>query len=224
MIENATYYDTAASRFEKSPKLASVYDLVSIVIGNGSSHTVNEFMETYVGGDGSRCLIEDVDYHDLLSIPGIGKAKAIRLCASIELGRRLASLKNKRDAPKLNDSEKVFRYFYESLRHENQEHFIACFMNTSFNLLGYKEISMGSICGATIDLAETLRWALRYKAVSIVLVHNHPSGQTDPSDEDKKLTKSFVNAAKAIDVHVADHVIIGDSGYYSFQSSGLLNT
>ena len=124
MIENATYYDTATSRFEKSPKLASVYDLVSIVI-NGSSHTVNEFMETYVGGDGSRCLIEDVDYHDLLSIPGIGKAKAIRLCASIELGRRLASLKNKRDAPKLNDSEKVFRYFYESLRHENQEHFIA---------------------------------------------------------------------------------------------------
>ena len=83
---------------------------------------------------------------------------------------------------------------------------------------------MGSICGATIDLAETLRWALRYKAVSIVLVHNHPSGQTDPSDEDKKLTKSFVNAAKAIDVHVADHVIIGDAGYYSFQSSGLLNT
>lgn len=84
-------------------------------------------------------------------------------------------------------------------------------------LLGWKEITKGNVSAAPIDIQEALKWGIRYKARGLILVHNHPSGDPEPSDEDIAVTKAFVKAARILDMEVLDHVIIGDGIFVSLR-------
>ena len=225
---NTTYnYDRPFETFELSPKLASMTDLVSIILGTGTKDRpapliAKEVAETYFYGQGetSQTQLEDINYMDLTSIPGIGKKKAIQICAAVELGRRLASQFNKRRQANFSDPEKVARYFMEKLRHESQEHLYAAYTNTKNRLLGYKEIGVGNINSAPVDVKEIMKWAIRYKAVGIIILHNHPSGDPEPSKEDGDVTRKVAAAAKLIDCDLLDHIVIGDGVFVSFKERG----
>ena len=110
----------------------------------------------------------------------------------------------------------------KQLRNETQEHFFAAFVNVKCRLLGYREISIGGLDAVPVDVKEIMRWAIRYKAHGIILIHNHPSGFSDPSEEDIEITKSIAKAAKFIDCEVLDHVIIGDGFYSSLHDKGII--
>ena len=207
---------------KENPKNASFNDLLAVVVGGVNSvksmNVVNEtalkYMEPLGGSD-------NLNYLDLLEIPGMTENKALKICAAVEMGRRLAGRCDKEKMENFSAPGKVADFFMEKLRHENQEHFIAAYVNVRNRLLGWKEITKGNINAAPIDIKETLRWGIRYKSPGIILVHNHPSGDPEPSDEDIAITKAFVPAARLLDIEVLDHVIIGDGTFVSLHEGGV---
>lgn len=212
-------------RFASDPRGASMADLVAILLRTGMKGcSVLELARKVTRrlGEGGVNWYEDLDYRDLEEIPGIGRDKAITICAAIELGRRLTSYHDKRRLERLNEPEKVARFFMERLRHETQEHFYVCYLNVKNRFLGEREISVGSLTSAPVDMKEALKWAIRYKAAGLILLHNHPSGYPEPSTEDIDLTKKFARAAKILDMTVIDHIVIGDGIYVSLHERGIV--
>lgn len=226
LIKEMRSEDKPRERFAESPSNASLTDLVAILLRTGRhGHSVLEIagdvvknLEMTAGGSG----FDDLNWRDLTDIQGIGKDKAVTICAAIELGRRLSTLYNKQQLPHFDNPEAVSSYFMEKLRHENQEHFLVCFVNAKNKLLGYKEINIGNMNAASVDIKEGMRWALRYKAYNIILLHNHPSGDPEPSRADIHVTKSFSEAAKLLDMSVLDHIIIGDGVFVSLSERGYI--
>ncbi len=247
LIKEMRSEDKPRERFQASPDQVTLTDLVAILLRTGrQGHSVMELaqdvlkeIEDRAGANG----FSDLHWRDLTTINGIGPDKAVTICAAVELGRRLATkyektnkavticaavelgrrLATKYEKTKLPDfsmPENVADYFMEKLRHETQEHFLVCFLNVKNKLLGYKEISIGSLSAAPVDIKEAMKWAIRYKASGLILVHNHPSGYPEPSPEDIELTRTFAAAAKLLDMEVLDHVIIGDGIYVSLEERG----
>lgn len=224
LIKEMRKEDKPRERFAEAPKKASLTDLVAILLRTGrpgcsvmelAGEVVNQIvLSAEING------FDDLDWRDLTIIKGIGPDKAVTICAAVELGRRLATVCKKTSLSHFGSAEAVANYFMENLRHENQEHFLVCFVNAKNRFLGYKEIGMGNMNSAPVDIKEAMRWAIRFKANGIILVHNHPSGYPDPSDSDIQLTKRFNEAAALLDVLLLDHVIIGDSVFYSFHENG----
>lgn len=150
---------------------------------------------------------------------GLTKRQAVKAEAIVKLSNRISSV-----APTqvlMRTPEKVFKHF-EYLKAEEQEHFIVCFLNVKNRLLGYKEISIGNLNAAPADIKEAMRWALRFKAYGLILVHNHPSGDPEPSRADIHLTKAFAKAANLLDMTILDHLVIGDGIFVSLQERGYL--
>jgi len=152
---------------------------------------------------------------DLKKIKGIGEAKAITIIAAFELGRRRKdeSITEKKQIISSKDS---FHFFYPMLADLKIEEFWVLFLNRSNKILGYKKISEGGISGTVADTKIIFKIALEFLASSIVLCHNHPSGNNKPSSEDEKLTQKIKIAANLLDIHLVDHIIISDNSYYSF--------
>lgn len=224
LIREMRQEDKPRERFAQSPQLASLTDLVAILLRTGrQGHSVMEIaqevvnqLESVSGGND----FDDLHWRDLLDIKGIGPDKAITICAAIELGRRLSYQYNKRKLPDFSTPDSVSRFFMERLRHETQEHFLIAFINVKNRLLGYREISVGNLNAAPVDIKEAMKWAIRYKAAGLILIHNHPSGDPEPSDSDLHVTQNFAAAAKLLDMEVLDHVIIGDGIFVSLQERG----
>lgn len=225
MIREMQAEERPRERFALSPGMASMADLVAILLRTGTAGCgVLELARIVTKrlGEAGISWHDDLDWRDLIDIPGIGKDKAVTICAAIELGRRLTSLHERRSLERLASPEKVARYFMERLRHENQEHFYVCYLNVKKRFLGEREISIGSLSAAPVDIKEVFKWAVRYKAHSLILVHNHPSGYPEPSSEDIHLTKRLARAAELLEMEVVDHVIIGDGVWVSLHERGVV--
>lgn len=225
MIREMDMEDRPRERFALSPGMASMADLVAILLRTGckgcSVVELARIVTCRLGEEGISWH-EDLDWRDLQDIPGIGKDKAVTICAAIELGRRLTMLHEKRALERLATPEKVARFFMERLRHKNQEHFFVCYLNVKNRLLGEREISVGDTSSASVDMKEALKWGIRYKAHGLVLIHNHPSGYPEPSERDIRLTRKFVKAAELLDMKILDHIIIGDGAWESLQERGIV--
>lgn len=215
--------ETRFAKFKENPENASFNDLLAIVVGGANSvkgmNVVNETTSRYMKPLGGT---DDLSYLDLMDISGMTENKALKICAAVELGRRLASRCDKIRMENFSAPDKVADFFMEKLRHETQEHFVTAYVNVKNRLLGWKEITKGNVSAAPIDIQEALKWGIRYKARGLILVHNHPSGDPEPSDEDIAVTKAFVKAARILDMEVLDHVIIGDGISVSLRERGLL--
>ena len=226
LIREMRVEDKPRERFALSPSLASSTDLVAILLRTGrQGHSVMEvakevvdLLESTSGLNG----FEDLNWRDLTDIKGIGPDKAVTICAAVELGRRLSLLCNKRKLAYFGSPDKVAEFFMEKLRHETQEHFVVSYVNVKNRLLGYQEISRGSLSAAPVDIKEAMRWGIRYKAFGLILIHNHPSGYPEPSKEDIEITKAFAAGARLLDMQVLDHVIIGDGTFASLHERGVL--
>lgn len=224
-VRDLTEEERPREKFAASPSQASMVDLVAILLRTGRKGcSVVELARQVTKrlGEGGVHWQEDLDWRDLQDISGIGRDKAITICAAIELGRRLTAYHDKQALLLLSSPDRVAGFFMEKLRHETQEHFHVCYLNVKNRMLGEKEISVGSLHTVEADLKETMKWGIRYKAHGLILIHNHPSGDPEPSREDIRMTRRFAEAAKLLDMEVLDHVIIGDGIYISLHDRGIV--
>jgi DNA repair protein RadC len=156
-----------------------------------------------------------------MKIKGIGEAKAITIAAALELGRRrqTSGLLQKTI---ITNSTDVAAYLQVLLKDYRQEVFAVVFLNRANKINHFEIVSEGGITGTVADPRVILKKALEESAVSLILCHNHPSGNLKPSVADQELTLKIKEAARYFDIKVMDHVIVSDEGYFSFADEGML--
>lgn len=157
----------------------------------------------------------------LTSIEGLGPAKIATLLAAIELGLRLA-LKPSEHKITIKSPKDVVRYVMPLLRYEPIEHFAILLLDTKNQIIAFPNISTGSLNASIVHPREVFRCAINYATSSMILVHNHPSGDPTPSIEDIKVTKKLVEGSKIMDIEILDHIIIGDNKFTSLKQQGVI--
>lgn len=198
----------------------SLQELIAIVIGGGSKgagalilalRLLNKFGDLlYLGRAG-------VD--ELRSVPGIGFARACQLAAAFELGKRFARQTHTGGSAVKNPKD-IARIFMDEMKHYDREHFKAAFLNTKNQILRTVTVSIGSLNASIVHPREILKPAISASAASIILVHNHPTGDPAPSREDVEFTRRFAKCGELIGIELLDHVIIGADRYQSLKESG----
>lgn len=205
------------------PEHLSNSELLAILIHNGSKEktAVDLAKEILKLGKDNLGELGKLSLNDLMKIKGIGEAKAITIAAALELGRR------RQDAIPLektaiSTSNDIARFLQSKLKDYHHEVFAVIFMNRANKINHFQIVSEGGITGTVADPRLILRIALEQHAVNIILCHNHPSGSLKPSRADEQLTIKIKEAARLLDITVLDHIIVSDSGYYSFADEGIL--
>jgi len=207
----------------KSPSALSDSELLAILINNGSRQksAVDLAREMLNLGKNSLAELGRLSVKDLMTIKGIGEAKAITIAAALELGRRRQAA-GFLEKTHVKHSADIALYLQSLLRDRTQEVFAVIFLNQANKINHFYIISEGGITGTVADPRIILKLALQHEAVSLVLCHNHPSGNLRPSRADEALTNKIKEAAKYFDIKVLDHIIVSNEGYYSFADEGIL--
>lgn len=200
-------------------------ELLAIIFGSGMrGKSVIELSREILNSVDNR-----LDKLARLSIPtlsnsydGVGPAKALSLAASIELGRRCQRELDCRfeREPQLNDSRRVYSLMRKNLEMIQHEEFWCLYINRNNRLISKMKISMGGVHSTVVDVKLIIKNALENLASGLILVHNHPSGALNPSDEDDSLTKKIDAAARFFDMRVLDHLIISSDGFFSYADHG----
>ena len=151
---------------------------------------------------------------------GIGTAKAVSIKAAIELGRRLALCQE--DRPVITSPEDVKMLVMEEMRYLDREHFKVLYLDRKGGIIIAEDISVGGLHSSMAHPREVFKNAVKRSAASVILVHNHPSGDPSPSHEDVETTRRLAEAGRIVGIEVLDHVIIGDNRYCSMKSRGLI--
>jgi len=152
---------------------------------------------------------------------GMGKAKAAQILAALELGNRIKP-ENLEEKPLLNSPELVAQMVQAEMASFMQENLWVLLLNTRCRMIGIEKLYQGTINSSTVRIAELFRGAIKKNAASIILVHNHPSGDPTPSTEDIVFTRSAIDAGRNLEIEVHDHLVIGGIGkYVSLREKGL---
>jgi DNA repair protein RadC len=159
---------------------------------------------------------------DLTKIDGIGKDKATTLLAAFELSRRIQSQSKWLNEKKITAPAEVAEIFIPVLRDELKEKFIVVCLSTSNKIITHEVISIGSLNSSVVHPREVFKTAIDNNSASIILIHNHPSGNTEPSNEDIAITKKLVETGKILDIPVFDHIIIAGNSFTSFVERRLI--
>ena len=165
--------------------------------------------------------LQHLSMKQLMDIKGVGQVKAVQLKCIGELSRRIA----KSDAGKrlnFGHPATIASYYMEDMRHREQEVLMGIMLDTKNSFLGDVVISKGTVNASLISAREIFLHALSHQAVNIILIHNHPSGNPTPSNEDIKVTKQISAAGELVGIRLIDHIIIGDQKYISFREENLL--
>lgn len=191
-------------------------ELLSIILKTGiKNFSVKDLSSLILSKYKNINDLRNLSINSLIKIKGIGKVKAIELIASLELGKRVYYIKSK-EKVLLNSSYKVFQYFKDLFINENQENFYAIYLDTKSKLISYKLLFKGTINASTAHPREIFKNALIESAYSIIVIHNHPSGDVTPSNPDIDLTTHLFDSGNIIGIPIIDHIIIGKESYYSF--------
>jgi len=193
-------------------------ELIAILLNNGSRNKsavelAREILK--LGGDNLNELGK-LSLSDFKQVKGIGQAKSIIIAAALELGRRRQA-SSSLEKTVVRSSKDIAQYLQATLKDYNYEVFAVVFLNRA-----NKIISKGGITGTVADPRVILKKALEEDATSIVLCHNHPSGNLQPSRADEELTKKIKEAANYLDIKIIDHIIVSEEGFYSFADEGIL--
>lgn len=198
-------------------------ELLAIMLRTGSRKmNVIQMAQALLDHFGGLRQLARKEWQDLKVIPGMGKVKAITLEAIFELSNRIqvASLG---EQVQVTSPDDAVAYFGPKLRDLTKEVFIVGFLNNAKIVLGYKKISSGGSTATIVDPAEVMRQAVMNEANSIILLHNHPSGNNKESKADIQLTNRIAEAGKLLGIPVDDHIIIAGDGYTSLKAKGLIN-
>ena len=164
--------------------------------------------------------LQDLTIEELESINGIGQTKAVQIKAALELSKRIASFKPEKY--KIKNPWDIYKYYMESLRYQYKEIFKVVLLNTKNEIITDVDISMGTLNSSLVHPREVFREAIIRSSNKIILLHNHPSGNAEPSKEDKSVTNRLKECGELIGIEVIDHIIIGDGIYFSFKENMLI--
>ena len=164
--------------------------------------------------------LQNITIEELESINGIGKTKAVQIKAALELGNRIASYKPAKY--KIKNPWDIYKYYMESLRYQYKEIFKVVLLNTKNEIITDVDISMGTLNSSLVHPREVFREAIIRSSNKIILLHTHPSGNAEPSKEDKSVTNRLKECGELIGIEVIDHIIIGDGIYFSFKENMLI--
>ncbi len=198
-------------------------ELLAILLRTGSQKmNVIQTAQALLDHFGGLRYLARKSWQDLDIIPGMGKVKSLTLEAVFELARRI-EVDELGEQVQITSPEDAVAYFGPKLRDLTKEVFIVAFLNNAKIVEGYKKISSGGSTATIVDPAEVMRQAIMNEANSILLLHNHPSGNRKESRADVQLTKRLVKVGKLLGIPVDDHLIIAGDGFTSLKSKGLLN-
>ncbi|PWT91504.1 MAG: hypothetical protein C5B54_05190 [Acidobacteria bacterium] len=197
-------------------------ELLALILGSGtSSETSVQLAQRILGQFGGVQKLALLSAIELQDVHGVGPAKAAGLKAAFELSRRHVQ-RNENRQPQFSQSQTVYQYFEPKLRGRVQEEFWVVALDTKNRLIVAQSITKGTLSGSLVHPREVFGFAIKNSAASIIILHNHPSGDPQPSLEDRKVTTQIAQAGKLMGIELLDHVIIGQSCYFSFRDQGLL--
>jgi DNA repair protein RadC len=202
---------------EKGTSALSDAELIGILIGSGtvSMSAVDLSREILASVNNDLHKLSLLTVKELQKFKGIGEAKAITIVSALELGRR----RKEQEAiqrPRLTCSKDAYELLKSDLLYLPHEEFWIIYLNSSSFVLKKQKIGQGGMTGTVADPRIAFKSAIEHSAAAILLAHNHPSGNTNPSKADIELTSKFKECGRILDIHVSDHLIITDNGYYSF--------
>lgn len=203
---------------ESGAEALSDAELLAVIIRSGaqgkkSIEVAQEFL-----AQGSRNLLNlyELSFDEMKSIHGIGQVKAIQLKCVAELSKRIAKTRYQ-DGLSMNHPQTIADYYMERMRHEKREQLLALFFDSKCRLISDVTMSIGSITATFVSPREIFLMALRHNAVQLILLHNHPSGNANPSSEDDTVTERMRACGELLGIPLMDHIILGDQSYYSYR-------
>lgn len=207
---------------QHGPESLSNHELLAILLRTGSkSESVIQLANRLLTQFGGLRWLIDATLEEMTTIKGIGKAKAVQILAAVELGRRISNLAYE-DPYVIKCPEDVANYVMNDMRFLKQEHFDCLFLDTKNQVIHRQTIFIGSLNASIVHPREIFKEALRRSAFSIICLHNHPSGDPNPSEEDINVTERLVECGKMIGIEVLDHIIIGNKKYFSMKEKGYM--
>ena len=227
--ENLSWRDTMPKERLPRERMAALgaemlsdTELIAILLNTGSKgRNVLELAWDLLNSAGTLRSLRMMSLNEISAIDGIGEGKGARVLAAMELGRR-AALEDKRFMPKISSSKDVLDFLADEMRSLEQETVRVLLLNTKHMLLHRAVISVGGLNYSPIHPREVYKQALKFSAAGIILVHNHPSGEAAPSEQDIKLTKRLKEAGEIMGIPLLDHLIIAETGYYSFSEENII--
>lgn len=198
-------------------------ELLAILIGSGTRNESAVDLCRKILSEVGNNLSElgKLSINQLKEFKGIGEAKAVTIVAALELGRR-RRFEEALDKKKISSSSSVFELMQPQIGELPHEEFHIIYLNNSNKVIDQLLLSKGGITGTLVDVRLALKKAIEVGATSIILAHNHPSGNLNPSAADKQLTQKLKTAGESLDIKVLDHIIVTEKSYYSFADEGLL--
>lgn len=188
---------------------------MSIIIKTGTANkSAKELAEEIITKNNGINNLQNTNINELCKIKGIGKVKAIEIMAALELGKRVYS--RKLEKTKLNSSKDIYEAYRYRFIDVKQEMFYALYFDSKSNFIKEKLLFKGTLNNATVHPREIYKEAYILSASHIIVLHNHPSGDSTPSREDRELTKNLIEISKIMGIKIVDHIIIGNGNYYSF--------
>lgn len=198
----------------------SLQELLQIILRTGNKgESVVTLAQKLLVHFGNLQKLKEASIEELMSIKGIGLAKAVQIKAALELGRR-AEITLERKQKKIISPQDVFKLMKSKLKDYSKEHFYIISLNSRNAIIN--EISIGTLNASLVHPREVFAEAIRQRANSIILVHNHPSSDPTPSKDDIKITKKLKEAGKILGIEVLDHIIITRNSYLSFKNKNLI--
>lgn len=210
--------------FEKGAEFLTDAELLAVILRTGTNGiSAYDLSNTILNSFGKNDLLSimHLTKEELIKIKGIGKVKAVQVMCISELARRISRIKAKDDL-QYNKPSTIADYYMEKMRHLEQEHLVVMFLDTKCHFIKDMTITKGTINQSLVSTREIFATALRCDALNIIVVHNHPSGDSKPSRADIISTKNISEAGKIIGINLLDHIIIGDRNYSSLKELNLL--
>ena len=201
-------------------------ELLAIILRTGTkdknaTELAEEILQLQCNMQGKLIGLHHISIEELKSIPGIGEVKAVKVKAIGELATRMAK-QSVRAVQKFDSPDTLAEYYMESLRHYTIEVVLLVLLDNKGHLLGERVVSQGTVNASLLSPREIFIQALKFDASSIILIHNHPSGDPSPSKQDRVITRQIYESSKLMNIPLIDHIIIGDHTYSSFKELGLL--
>ena len=197
-------------------------ELLAIILRTGfKDETVIHLAERILYQAGGLRFLPEYTLEELQQIKGMGLAKSVQIKAALELGRRIAaSLKPANNV--FTSPQDVAAFLKEEMRYYKKEYFKIILLNTKNQVISVDDISVGSLNSSIVHPREIFNPSVKKSAATLILVHNHPSGDPSPSREDLEVTKRLVEGGKILGIKILDHIVIGENSYFSFKEKCLM--
>lgn len=213
--------------YEKAEKFGinalSDAELLAIILQSGTAgRTVLELSQRLLVEAGSLDALFDFSPEEFQTIDGIGRVKSLKIMAALEMGQRASIRRANLKRHKVNAPDDIFTYIEAKLRYEAREKFYIILLDTRNRVIRHVLISSGGLSASVIQPRDIFREAVKANAASIILVHNHPSGDSMPSDADQSSTRRLSEMGQMMGVPVLDHIVVGAEGCFSLRASGMI--